>query len=344
MQWPAKGVVAATGVLVALAGIALPAHAELPPPPEPKPLPADQRVKKVPPVAAKTLFKAVKVGAAMPAAVYGYYTRGCLAGAQRLEIDGPNWQTMRLSRNRNWGHPITLSVVKRLAADAKKHDGWPGLLVGDISMPRGGPMPPSHASHQVGLDADIWLTPMPNRRLSLKEREQLSATFMLTPDHLAVNRETWTDAHVRLIKRAASYREVERILVHPAIKKELCEKAGEDRAWLSKVRPVRGHNYHFHIRLRCPPGNPGCRMQKPPADDDGCGEELTRWYKWLHARLQPRPKPRNDQLAQPRKPPPPPMTMDAMPAECRQVLVAEDTIVPPAPQRAGKPNLETKAN
>lgn len=334
-----KLAVIAAAVLMAMSP-AVSASGEVPPTPEPKPLPADQRLKQLKPVSAKSLFKAVDVAAAMAPAVYGYYTRGCLAGAERLEIDGPNWQAMRLSRNRNWGHPVTISVVKRLARDAQKHDGWPGLLVGDISMPRGGPMPPSHASHQVGLDADIWFTPMPGRRLTRRERERLSATFMLTKDHLAVNREVWTDAHVRLVKRAASYREVERVLVHPAIKKELCEKTGTDRSWLSKVRPVRGHNYHFHIRLRCPPGNPGCRMQKPPRNEDGCGAELDRWYKRLHARLKPRPKLEKPRVVRPRKPRPP-MTMAALPQQCRQVLMARDAIVPPSPRRAGRADAGT---
>ena len=89
----------------------------------------------------------------------------------------------------------------------KQHDGWPGLLVGDMSQPRGGPMLTGHASHQVGLDADIWLTPMPDRRLSEKEREDLSATSMLAADKVSVDPKIWTDAHVRLIKRAASLRE-----------------------------------------------------------------------------------------------------------------------------------------
>ena len=35
----------------------------------------------------------------------GYYTHGCLAGGVALPINGPTWQVMRLSRNRNWGHP-----------------------------------------------------------------------------------------------------------------------------------------------------------------------------------------------------------------------------------------------
>ena len=323
------------GLLVASVGVA----AEAPPVPAPKPLPLKQRIQKLKPVSAKALFKAVSVSAAMPPAAYGFYSRGCLAGAERLEIDGPAWQAMRLSRNRNWGHPVTIAAVKRLATEAKKFDGWSGLLVGDISMPRGGPMPPSHASHQIGLDADIWLTPMPNRRLSRRERERLSATFMLTKDHLSVNRQVWTDAHVRLIKRAASYREVQRVLVHPAIKKELCEKAGNDRAWLWKVRPVRGHNYHFHVRFRCPPGSQGCRAQKPPQQDDGCGAELKRWYKRLHARLKPRPKPKKRRRPVRKRKPRPPMTMAALPPQCRKVLRARDQIVAPSPQRAERPQL-----
>ena len=97
-----------------------------------------------------------------------------------------------------------------------------------------------HASHQIGLDADIWFTPMPDRRLTPREREELSATSMLTPDSLAVNSDVWTPAHVQIVKRAASYREVDRVFVHPAIKKALCETAGDDRRWLSKVRPIWG--------------------------------------------------------------------------------------------------------
>ncbi len=298
-----------------------------PPLPEQKPLALAQRITKLRPPPARKLFKAVKVGAALQPASFGYYTRGCLAGGVKLEDDGPSWQAMRLSRNRHWAHPNLIALIKQLAATAKAFDGWNGLLVGDLSMPRGGPMWPSHSSHQVGLDADIWLTPMPNRRFTRKERETMSATFMLTKDQLSVNRSHWTAAHARLIKRAASFRQVERILVHPAIKKELCDTAGTDRAWLGKIRPVRGHNYHFHIRIRCQPGSSGCRPQRPPGGEDGCGAELDRWYKWLHARLKPRPKP-----TKPRKPRKKRrlLTMADLPKACRTVLLSDDQLEQPA--------------
>ena len=101
----------------------------------------------------------------------GFYSQGCLAGAVALPINGPTWQVMRLSRNRNWGHPELIAFSSASPARRKKV-GWPGLLVGDMSQPRGGPMLTGHASHQVGLDADIWLTPMPDRELSREEREE----------------------------------------------------------------------------------------------------------------------------------------------------------------------------
>ena len=264
---------------------------------------------------AKELFGNVGVPAPLAARAIGFYSRGCLAGAKALPVDGKTWQVMRLSRNRNWGHPALIAYLEKLAAAAPGL-GWRGLLGGDLAQPRGGPMLTGHASHQIGLDADIWLTPMPNRKLSTKEREDLSATSMLKENGVEVDPKLWTAAHARLIRRAAQDREVERIFVHPAIKQALCTSAGTDRAWLSKVRPYWGHHYHFHVRLDCPPGSEGCRPQDPPGSGDGCGAEVKEWL----AKVRPRPEP-----ATPAKPakPKPPMPLSALPAECRTVLLAE---------------------
>ena len=265
-------------------------------------------------IPAKVLFGAARQAAPIAPRSIGGYAGGCLAGARALPIDGPAWQAMRLSRNRNWGHPVLVAWLEKFAVATQQNDGWPGLLVGDISQPRGGPMLTGHASHQIGLDADIWLTPMPNRRLSTQEREEMSAVSMLGPDRLSVDPALWDVARARMIKRAASAKEVERIFVHPAIKKALCEKVsdlGPDRAWLAKVRPYWGHHYHFHVRMGCPKDSATCKPQAATAGDDGCGAELADWYK----RLTAPPKPPG-----PPKPPPPPVTLDRLPAECRVVL------------------------
>jgi penicillin-insensitive murein endopeptidase len=287
------------------------------------------------PTPAKELFGAAKLPAPLAARSIGFYAKGCLAGASALPIDGPAWQAMRLSRNRNWGHPDLVALVEKLAVEARQHDGWPGLLVGDISQPRGGPMLTGHASHQVGLDADVWFTPMPDRRLSEKEREELSATSMLAEDGVSVNPKIWTEAHVRLLKRVAGYSAVERVLVHPAIKKAVCDasKSEKDRDWLSKIRPYWGHYYHFHIRIACPKGSTSCEHQPSVDDDnDGCGAELSRWLKLV----KPKPPPAVATAPKPGKPAPErrPITLDQLPAECRTVLASGTPPTAPAPDKA----------
>src|ERR1700689_1915969 len=144
---------------------------------DPKPLPPLANPND-PKLGAKELFGRKILPAAMPTRVVGFYAHGCIAGAAALPINGETWQVMRQSRNRNWAHPDMVALLERLSAKVHEVAGWPGLLVGDMSQPRGGPMLTGHASHQVGLDADIWLTPMPNRELSRTEREEMSATNM----------------------------------------------------------------------------------------------------------------------------------------------------------------------
>ncbi len=251
----------------------------------PKPKPAKKKAPpapKLPP--AHQVFGSVEAPAPLEARAIGGYSKGCLSGGISLPINGPDWQVMRLSRNRNWGSPQLVDFLERLASDAHALDGWPGLLVGDLSQPRGGPMLTGHTSHQIGLDADIWLTPMPpGRTLSLEEREDLEAVSMLK-DPFSVDPSIFTDAQVKLIRRAALYRQVGRIFVHPAIKRALCKRAssvGDNTSWLGKVRPWWNHHYHFHVRLSCPPGMTGCVDQKPVTGDLGCGEELDNWDKML---------------------------------------------------------------
>ena len=284
-------------------------------------------VPKLPP--AKELFGAVREPAPLAARAIGSYSKGCLAGGVSLPINGPDWQVMRLSRNRNWGSPQLVMYLERLSSDARALDGWPGLLVGDMSQPRGGPMLNGHTSHQVGLDADIWLTPMPDRILTEPEREDMTAESMLK-DPFSVDTDKFTLGHVKLIKRAASYPQVARIFVHPAIKKSLCERAalvGKERAWLGKVRPWWNHHYHFHVRLACPPGMDGCENQSPVNGDDGCGEELDNWYEMLKKSAI---WTAEQQIGPDTKPAPKkkPMKLSELPADCKSVLTAGGNQLP----------------
>jgi penicillin-insensitive murein endopeptidase len=272
------------------------------------------------PGSAKAIFGAVTLPTQGPPKSTGFYAKGCLSGAVALPTDGPTWQAMRLSRNRRWGRPEMISVIERLSRDAAKSDGWPGLLVGDISQPRGGPMFNGHASHQIGLDADIWFTPMPNHVMTPAEREALPFTTMLAKDKfLTVDPDVWSDSRAKLLMRAASYPQVQRIFVNPAIKKKLCESWTGDRANLGKLRPEYGHDSHFHVRLFCPAGSVGCTPQAPVSAGDGCDKTLAWWFSpapWAKPAPPPPPKP-GVVPAKPRE-----VMVSDLPAACKAVLAA----------------------
>jgi penicillin-insensitive murein endopeptidase len=278
----------------------------------PKPLPplANPNAPNLP---ATELFARKVTPVPGPVRPIGSYANGCLAGAESLPITGPTWQVMRLSRNRNWGTPRLVQFIERLGDNAKKR-GWNGLLIGDMAQPRGGPMSSGHASHQIGLDVDIWFTPMPDHVLSREERENDPAINVVAPDGLEVDQKVWTHAHMEVVKAAAEDPDVARIFVNAAIKKKLCSEAGTDRAWLAKVRPWWGHAEHFHVRLACPPDARECKSQPPVPPGDGCDHALDFWFKPSILNPVPRPK----VPAEPRRL----LTLAKMPAACRAVVRA----------------------
>jgi penicillin-insensitive murein DD-endopeptidase len=133
---------------------------------------------------------------------------------------------MRVSRNRNWGHPELVKFLERFAPLAAEATGWRGILIGDMAQPRGGPLPFGHRSHQIGLDVDIWFMPMPDRVLSRRERDNIVASNLVAADGKNINGKTWSPSHVAFTRTAAEQPEVERVLVNAAIKKELCRVEG----------------------------------------------------------------------------------------------------------------------
>ena len=298
-------------LMLAAAGSAMAQEKHLidPTPPgslNPEPLP-QLKNPDAPSTPAKELFARKSTPVPGPPRSIGGYFDGCLAGAVPLPITGPTWQVMRLSRNRNWGNPQLVRFIERFAENAKKV-GWNGLLVGDMAQPRGGPMRGDHKSHQIGLDVDIWFTPMPDHVQSREEREFTSATDVVAPDQLDVDPAVWTHGHTELIRTAAQDPVVIRILVNAAIKKALCRDGRADRTWLFKVRPWYGHAEHFHVQIACPADSAECKPQNPPHPNDGCGHALDFWFKesTLHPPAPPKPKPA--------------LTLAGLPPTCKEIV------------------------
>jgi penicillin-insensitive murein endopeptidase len=253
---------------------------------------------------AREFFARASEPAQIPPRAIGSYSRGCLAGAVALPMKGEAWQVDPSSRDRNWGHPSLVKLLERLGHKSRQVAGWPGIFISDLSQARGGPMPDGHVSHQSGLEADIWLMPMPSPDVPLKVLEEMPAPQLVDKSGKDVDASKWTPGHGAVIRAAAEEDEVALILVNAAIKKALCrETSAKDRGWLRKLVTATGHDGHFHIRLRCPPDSPGCSGQAPVGGGDGCGS--------IH--FPPELPPRGGKSR---------VTMDGMPAACKQVLLA----------------------
>lgn len=262
---------------------------------------------------AKDVFGSFRAASQGPAVSIGFYSRGCGQGFVQLPESGPSWQAMRLSRNRNWGHPELVDFLIGLSRAAQQA-GWGGLYIGDMSQPRGGPMTSGHASHQLGLDADIWMLPPSSLRLSPAQRESLSSVSITDPRGVGLT-GAWNPGHMAIMRAAARDPRVERILVDPVAKVAMCQAERGDRAWLRKIRPINDHNYHFHVRLSCPRGSI-CDRQDPPPPGNGCAEAA----EWIKNRIDPsrvRPTPPDPNYRHPRT-----FRLSELPSQCRTVAGA----------------------
>ena len=262
---------------------------------------------------AKDVFGSFRSAAQGRPASIGFYSKGCGQGFVQLPESGPSWQAMRLSRNRNWGHPELISFLIGLS-QAAQQAGWRGLYIGDISQPRGGPMTSGHASHQLGLDADVWMLPPSSLNLSPAQRESISSVSITDKRGVGLT-NAWNAGHMAIMRAAARDPRVERILVDPVAKVAMCQMERGNRSWLRKIRPINAHNYHFHVRLACPRGSL-CDRQPAPPPGDGCAEAA----EWIRNRIDPSrvaPTPPDPDYRHPRT-----FRLSELPAQCRSVASA----------------------
>jgi penicillin-insensitive murein endopeptidase len=221
----------------------------------------------VPPSAdgAESAWSRAKSPADGPSLSIGGYNAGCVQGAKELPATSTGYRIMKPERRRIFGHPLLVDFIQQLGTRLEAEKLGP-LAVGDLGQARGGPAPNGHASHQNGLDVDLWFS----AGTAGAEQQSMVDFTTQTPS------QSWSPRVPQMLQLAASDPRVARIFVNAVIKRELCLKTEGDRAWLGKLRPWWGHNEHFHVRLSCPSDSPECQPQAPLASGDGC-DELDWW-------------------------------------------------------------------
>lgn len=217
------------------------------------------------PPAAALAWSRLVVPSAGPARSIGAYSAGCVAGAVALPRSGEGFEVARPQRQRVFGHPALVEMIRNLGRRlAAQH--LPALSVGDLGQARGGPAPNGHASHQNGLDVDLWFVPPTGGdTVSMVDaaRRRPSAHF--------------TEEMVGFLRLVAADGRVNRIFINPVLKRTLCERSGSERSWLHKLAPWWGHDDHVHVRLACPTDSTACVPQPPLPDGDGCAN-LAWWF------------------------------------------------------------------
>ena len=227
----------------------------------------------------------------------GSYANGCQSGAVQVAAEGPGYKSIRRWRNRFYTQPVTRELIESVGQAL----GPRQILIGDMSQPLGGPMPFGHASHQNGLDVDFWF-------YSVSPGEAVPAE--LEPPTMAdlyngrLFQERWRPEYRQALWAAAQFPETARIFVNPVIKDFLCQTES-DRSWLRKVRPWKGHDSHFHVRLNCPAVSFSCENQAPLPPGDGCNDDLKKWVRDQALALQfPKPAKKSKQAKGERLPHP----------------------------------------
>lgn len=130
----------------------------------------------------------------------GSFANGCIIGADTLPVQSDNYQVMRTDQRRYFGHPDLVMFIQRLSHQAQQR-GLGTVLIGDMGMPAGGRFNGGHASHQTGLDVDIFLQ-LPKTHWSQAQLLRPQALDLVSRDGKHVVPSRWSSDIASLIKLA----------------------------------------------------------------------------------------------------------------------------------------------
>jgi murein endopeptidase len=207
-----------------------------PPPPTPTTTPAPPPAATMTPTPTPPPAVATPEPPAEPSRAVGLPYDGRLVRGRQLPAAGTGFLTWdpilkRVGNRgwRRWGTGRLLASIRRvLAAYARRHPDAPPVLVGDLSRPHGGDFGPrfggiGHASHQNGLDADVYYPRLDGRLGRARRPDQV--------DRAAA--QELVDAFVR--------EDAEYVFVGPSLGLRGPSKV---------VQALVNHDDHLHVRLR----------------------------------------------------------------------------------------------
>jgi len=206
----------------------------------------------------------------------GQYFNGCMDWETKLTGFETGLLKIYPKRERGYGNPDMIDLLTQLGVEYTQAFPAPHerIQIGDISDHWGGGLYNNHASHQNGLDVDVIYL-----RRNFREFEDMREDFVKSgrvTKNFDVARNWW------MFRWLVATGRVERIFVAREIKQHFCRTSAflehsspsERFEILRRLRPIRGHANHFHLRLLCPASDLKCVGTPPPPEDHGCGKDF----------------------------------------------------------------------
>jgi penicillin-insensitive murein DD-endopeptidase len=203
----------------------------------------------------------------------GFYSRGSLIHANRMEDVGPGFLKLYLPRNRAFASSDLVKILKDAAAQlSSEYPSGERLQIGDISAENGGWIS-GHGSHQNGLDADLAYLRVNRHEQSPEATSGFQENFVQRGQ---VTANFDVARNFRIMQLLVNSRRINRIFVGATIKNRLCSYAQTSGQYeanietLRRLRPLDHHDDHFHVRILCPAASPRCQAQEEVAPGSGC--------------------------------------------------------------------------
>lgn len=213
------------------------------------------------------------------AQAFGTFDEGRLEQPDPLPNSGEGYVKVFQERNRGFATLDLRSIVQ--GASKEIHRDLPAtesVQIGDISDKNGGQLG-GHASHQIGLDADIVLFKKDHREMrgvgSNPGATGFDEQFVDKKGKVSANFDL--EANWRFIQLLESTGRLDRIFIDQHLKRAFCEYAeskGMRDEWKETLRKLRhwpNHADHMHVRISCPPNSKKCKPFPALPAGDGCG-------------------------------------------------------------------------
>lgn len=203
-----------------------------------------------------------------------FYTKGSLANATAIPLESQGLVKVFRGKNRNYGTEELTRMIYSVAAEiSKEFPNRERLQIGDVANKNGGSIG-QHKSHQNGLDADIVYYRVDKKEQNPDWNGRYVEKFVKNG---AVTANFDTERNWKLLKKFASFYQVERVFVDASIKRKYCSlyknsKDPLEQQALRMMRPARLHDDHMHIRISCPKSSTRCVSQEPPPPGNGCSK------------------------------------------------------------------------